>query len=116
MKIARVFTGDDGRSHPEEIEIALSNEHQFGIMSEMHKAEGVIFRRNEADYEVDFHNAPRRQYVVVLEGTLEIEVGDGTTRRLGPGDILLGEDTTGQGHITRAVGGKPGRSLFIPLA
>ena len=115
MKIMRVFTGDDQRSHLEEMEIPLTVEHEFGTMSELHRAEGVIFRRSPADYDVGFHNAPRRQFVVVLEGTLELEVGDGATARLGPGDILLGEDTTGEGHITRAVGGKPGRSLFIPL-
>lgn len=115
MKILRVYTGDDGRSHLEDIDVSLSIQGQFGFMSELHKAQGVIFRRTEGDYEVDFHNAPRRQYVVNLEGTLEIEVGDGSKRRLEPGDVLLGEDTTGQGHITRAVGGKPGRSLFIPL-
>ena len=31
------------------------------------------------------------------------------------GDILLAEDTTGQGHISRAVAGKPRKSLFITL-
>ena len=48
-------------------------------------------------------------------GAVEIEVGDGTKRILGTGDILLAEDTTGQGHISRAVAGKPRRSLFITL-
>ena len=46
---------------------------------------------------------------------MEVETGDGSKRRLAPGDILLGDDMTGEGHITRAVGGLPGRSLFIPL-
>ena len=50
-----------------------------------------------------------------LEGEVEIEVGDGTRRILRAGDILLAEDTTGQGHISRAVAGKPRRSLFIVL-
>ena len=114
MKILRVFTGEDGKSHFEDIEIPLDVEHEFGSMSELHEAYGVIFRANPADYDLDFHNAPARQYVVILEGTLELETGDGTKRRLKPGDVLLGEDTTGQGHITRAVDG-PGRSLYIRL-
>ena len=58
---------------------------------------------------------PDRQYVVNLEGEVEIEVGDGTKRILRTGDILLAEDTTGQGHISRAVAGKPRKSLFITL-
>ena len=42
-------------------------------------------------------------------------VGDGTKRVLGPGDVLLAEDTTGRGHISRAVRGEPRTCLFIPL-
>ena len=116
MKIVRVFTGDDGKSHFEDLDVPLTVEHEFGSMSEPHPAQSVIFRSTPADYDAGFHNAPRRQYVVVLEGALEVETGDGSKRLLSPGDILLGEDTTGEGHITRAVGGQPGRSLFIPLA
>ena len=114
MKILRVFTGEDGKSHFEDIEVALDVKHEFGSLSELHEARGVIFRKTPADYELDFHNAPYRVYMVNLQGTLELETGDGTKRRLEPGDILLSEDKTGQGHLTRAVDG-PGRSLLIPL-
>jgi len=51
----------------------------------------------------------------MLEGKVDIEIGDGTVRRFGPGDILLAEDTTGRGHISRAVAGEPRRSIFITL-
>lgn len=63
---------------------------------------------------MDFHVAPRHQFVVNLSGVVEIECGDGSTRRLGAGDILLADDTTGQGHITREIEGPRG-SLFVPL-
>ena len=53
--------------------------------------------------------------MVNLEGDVEIEVGDGTKRVLRAGDVLLAEDTTGQGHISRAVDGKPRKTLFITL-
>ena len=42
-------------------------------------------------------------------------MGDGTKRRMGPGSILLAEDTTGQGHISRNVGGEPRTCLFVHL-
>ena len=45
----------------------------------------------------------------------EIEVGDGTVARIGPGDVVLAEDLTGQGHITRGVGQQP-RFAIVPLA
>lgn len=115
MKIVRVYTGPDNKSHFEDVEIPLKDGGKAGFMSELRKATGVVFRETDGSYNFDFHNAPRRQYVVNLEGEVEIEVGDGTKRILRSGDILLAEDTTGQGHISRAVGGKPRKSLFITL-
>jgi hypothetical protein len=46
---------------------------------------------------------------------LEIEIGDGTKRQLVPGDVLVAEDLTGKGHITRGVGEDPRISLAVPL-
>ena len=86
-----------------------------GFLSELMKATGVVFRETTGDYNYDFHTAPRRQLVVNLEGEVEIEIGDGTRRILHAGEILLAEDTTGQGHISRAIAGKPRKSLFITL-
>ena len=43
-------------------------------------------------------------------------LGDGTTRRFGPGDARLVEDTTGQGHTTRVVSDEPVVMGIIPLA
>ena len=50
-----------------------------------------------------------------LSGAVDIEIGDGTVRRLGPGDVLIAEDLTSQGHVTREVGPEPRVSLFVPL-
>ena len=115
MKIVRVYTGDDGASHFEDLEIELSDQGGMGRISSLWPGRGVLFREVDGDYALDFHNAPRRQFVINLTGSVEIEVGDGTVRRLGPGDILLAEDTTGQGHISRAVDGEPRRCIFVPL-
>jgi uncharacterized cupin superfamily protein len=57
----------------------------------------------------------RRQFVINLEGSVEIITGDGSSRILGPGDILLAEDTTGRGHISRAVNNQPRKSIFVTL-
>ncbi|SVE21792.1 uncharacterized protein METZ01_LOCUS474646 [marine metagenome] len=50
-----------------------------------------------------------------MEGSVEVEAGDGTKRVFGPGDIMLAEDTTGQGHRSRYLSGNPRRSIFITL-
>lgn len=115
MKIVRIYTGADNQSHFEDLQIPLKDSGKIGFMSELMKTTGVVFRETGGDYNFDFHTAPRRQYVVNLEGEVEIEVGDGTKRILRAGDVLLAEDTTGQGHISRAVAGKPRKSLFITL-
>ena len=113
MQIARVYTGDDDESHFEAIDVAMS-ESRYGSLSKLFDAEGVMFRTTPVGGELDFHNAPRRQFVVNLSGTVEIEVGDGSKMQLRGGDILLADDVTGRGHITRDLEG-PRRSLFIPL-
>jgi hypothetical protein len=105
MTIVRVYTGPDNRSHFEDIRVPLQDGGQIGFLSELMKATGVVFRETGGDYDYDFHTAPRRQFVVNLEGEVEIEVGDGRKRVL----------RSGQGHISRAVAGKPRKSLFITL-
>ena len=115
MKVTRLYTGADNQSHFEDVEIPLGDQSPSGQLSQLMKATGVIFRETSGDYDYDWHNAPRRQYVVMLDGEVEIEIGEGTKRILGTGDIMLAEDTTGQGHISRAVAGKPRKSLFITL-
>lgn len=115
MKVVRLFTGPDKQSHFQDIEIPLKDGGKIGHLTDPMKATGIVFRMTTGDYNYDFHTAPRRQYVVNLDGEVEIEVGDGTKRIIRAGEILLAEDTTGQGHISRAVAGKPRRSLFITL-
>jgi uncharacterized cupin superfamily protein len=53
--------------------------------------------------------------VITLSGAVEIEPGDGTVRRFGPGDVMLADDTTGHGHITRVVSKEPRTYVMIPL-
>ena len=63
----------------------------------------------------DYHCAPQRQFVIHLKGAVEIETGDGTTRQFGVGDVLLADDTTGQGHISRGID-TPREQVFIVLS
>lgn len=114
MNVTRIYTGDDGQSHFEDLDVPL-DETPHGLMSAPVAVTAVIFRHTPPGGSLGFHTAPRRQFVVTLEGAVEIECGDGTVRRLGPGDILLADDTTGQGHVSREVRA-PRRSLFLPLA
>tara|TARA_B100000315_G_C14171120_1_gene404592 strand:+ start:248 stop:586 length:339 start_codon:yes stop_codon:yes gene_type:complete len=111
MQIVRVFAGDDGESHFEE----LTPDQLGEIVNRVGEGEIILNRRPSPSVH-DYHNAPRRQYVVNLSGVSEYEVADGTVRRLMPGDVLVAEDLTGHGHIARNLGDDLRLSLAVPLA
>src|SRR5207248_2582066 len=85
-----------------------------GNTSEMMKATGAQFGRRAPGTQ-DFHNAPRRQFVITLSGRGEVETSDGKKVELGPGSIDLVEDTTGKGHITRDLAPDGRVTVTIPL-
>ena len=116
MKVTRIYTGEDGESHFAEIDIPIRDAGEIGALSERFPVSSIIFRETDGDYDYTWHNAPCRQFVLMLEGSVEIEVSDGTRRTFHSGDILLAEDTTGRGHISRAVNRQPRKSVFVTLA
>jgi uncharacterized cupin superfamily protein len=110
MKIVRIYSGDDGQTHFQDLDVEA-----FAKLAVNIGPGDIRVNRGGRPALADFHNAPRRQYVVMLSGVTEIEIGDGSKRRLEPGDVLVAEDLTGQGHITRSVGQEPRVSLAVPL-
>lgn len=115
MNITRVYADEQGESHFAEDVIALHDAGAIGRLSEPMAATAVIFRKNDPGYDYDWHTAPRRQLIVLLDGAIEIEVSDGSRRILRGGDILLVEDVSGKGHRTRHIEPTERRSLFIAL-
>ncbi len=115
-KVTRLYTGSDGESHFEDIEVPLLE--IKGVIgrrsSELMKATGIFFIEQDYTHERDWHTAPRRQFLIRLEGRSEIEVGDGTKRKVGPGDIVLAEDTTGRGHRGRVLS-SPRKTVIVTL-
>ncbi len=115
MQYFRIYAGPDGESHFEDVEVTLIEQRHGAELSALYPGTGVIFRRSPPDQYVDWHPAPRRQFVVTLSGEAEVEASDGEVRHIGPGTVMLAEDITGKGHITRGVGTADRISLFIPL-
>ena len=110
MAIFRLYSGDDGASHMEELDLASSPD-----LTNLHTAQGVVFRASPPGRFSDWHIAPRRQYIITLSGEAEIGLADGTVYRLGPGDVNLAEDLTGHGHTTRVVGDVPRVTATVHL-
>ena len=117
----RIWTDQDGESHFEDV-ILEAIESSSGVSSarslyaDLIPVEGVIFREVVREHgSAEAHPAPRSQFVVHLEGEVEVEVSDGEVRRVGPETVVLVDDVDGNGHITRSVGPVPRRTLMIPL-
>lgn len=109
VMITRLYTGPDGLTHAEEIE---ANFTANGV-SKM-EVTGAELHRMSPSTTADWHTGPRRQFVITLSGSGEIEVAGGQKIPVGPGHIDLIEDTTGKGHITRNFEERV--TLQLPLA
>jgi len=115
MKITKIYSDSTGETHFKDVDIPLKESGPIGSLSETLPVKGMKLRENPADYFYDWHPTPDKQYIVMLEGTLMVEVSDGEQRKFLPGDILLVEDTEGKGHKSWVPDGKPRKSLFITI-
>lgn len=115
FKVTRIYSDTNGDSCFEEVEIPLTESGEIGSLSDLIPATGVVFREVLPDYDYDFHNAPHKQYIILLDGEIEIETSLGDKRSFGAGEILLMEDTEGKGHKTRNLKKQKRKSVFIKL-
>ena len=115
MKIHNLYTDANGESHFRDIEIEWVEERNFSKLSARLPATGVIFRETAGDYDLSWHPAPRRQYIINLDGGVKITASDGEAREIKAGEVILVEDTTGKGHLSQSIGGKMRRSIFVPI-
>ncbi len=115
MVFLRTYSTPDGETHLEERELPLEATGSGDWRFMLNPAAPAYLRKTPARQVVDWHPAPRRQYIIPMAGEVEVEVSDGTIRRFGVGTLMLVEDVTGKGHITRSIGNEERVSLFIPV-
>jgi hypothetical protein len=115
MKIHRLYVDQKGESHFEDVEIQYVESSRAGRLSARLPATGIIFREVQPDYDLDWHPAPRRQYIINLDAGVQITASDGESRRIGAGEVLLVEDTFGKGHLSKAIEGKVRNCIFVPI-
>lgn len=115
FNITRIYSDAKGDSHFEDLSIPLKDMGIVGNLSDPVPAKSLIFREVVPTYDWDFHPAPQRQYIVLLDGEIEIETSLGEKRNFKQGDVLLMDDTAGRGHKTRNVVPIKRKSLFIIL-
>lgn len=115
MLITRIYSDEEGESHFEEVEIELKDSGEIGKLSNNYPVQNIIFRETQPDYNYDWHPAPQKQYIVLLDGEIELGVSDGEIRTFKGGDIILVEDVSGKGHRTRSISAKLRRSIFVTI-
>lgn len=114
MKVTRFYTGDDGHSHFEDLEIPWTETR--GRRSPDIDVTGLMFRESDGNsHYLELHPAPRRQLILCMAGIVEIELGDGEKRQFGPGDVYFADDLTGEGHRHREIQGPLSHAwVFLP--
>ena len=115
FNVTKIYSDSEGHSHFEDINIPLTDAGSIGKLSDGITAKEIIFREVAPSYDYDFHNAPKKQYIVLLDGEIEIETSLGDKRTFKSGEVLLVEDTTGKGHKTRNLQPINRKSIFITL-
>ena len=115
MKIHRLYADKDGESHFQDVDVEYIESTRAGRLSARLPATGIIFREVAPDYDLDWHPAPRRQYIINLDAGVQITASDGEARRIGAGEVILVEDTWGKGHLSKAIEGKVRHCIFVPV-
>ena len=115
MKITRIYADEKGESHFQDVEVEFEAPTPSGRVSARQKATGIIFREVPPDYDLDWHPAPRRQYIINLDAGVQLTASDGESRRIKAGEVVLVEDTWGKGHLSKAVDGKLRHCIFVPI-
>lgn len=113
--ITRVYADENGDSRFEDVDIPLHSSGAIGQLSVGIAAKNIIFREVEPGYDWNYHNAPERQYIILLDGEIEIETSRHERRTFKGGDVLLMEDVTGKGHKTKNLKQTKRKSIFITL-
>lgn len=115
IRVHNLYCDAQGESHWRDIQIDWAQEGPEGKTSVRLPATGIIFRETSGDYDLDWHPAPRRQYIINLDGGVQITASDGEAREIGAGEVILVEDIRGKGHLSQSIEGKMRHSIFVPI-
>jgi quercetin dioxygenase-like cupin family protein len=102
----KLYRGADNASHVVEGTVTLDQRTEVIA---------VHFAESPPHSSFDWHDAPERQYVITLSGTLEFTTRDGEAFILRPGDVLVATDQAGTGHRWRLIDDQPWRRCYVVL-
>lgn len=118
IEYLRIFTDEKACSHFE-IETIELEENDYAPpapslnISTMASADRTGFLELPVGWYGDWHPTPVRQWLILMTGACEFEVGDGEKRVRKAGDVVMLDDLIGKGHQTRVLGDEPVRMAAI---
>jgi hypothetical protein len=121
VRYTRIYAGDDGESHFEEVDIAL-DEVAYAppappyFVSRPSAATAVVYTTIPRGWSSEWHPTPKLQWWFQLAGEVEVVTSDRDSRRFLTGSIVRVEDTTGQGHTTRVVGDADVIAVYVHIS
>jgi hypothetical protein len=115
MRIHNLYEDENGASHWRDIEIEWVQESPGGKLSAPIPVSALIFRETPPSYDLDWHPAPRRQYIINLVGGVQLTASDGEARVIEAGEVILVEDISGKGHLSKSVEQKLRYSIFVAI-
>ena len=115
IRCVRIWTGAEGDSLFEEGSIDQPDGERGDTLSKTFETSSISYRETKAGGTFEWHDAPTRQFVITLSGTLDFKTKRGEHFTIRPGDVLLAEDTTGSGHSWKLVGEDPWRRAYVIL-
>ena len=119
LTYATLYTGSDAKTHFKDDAMpwhpVASSAPEPPHVTPLQDATKIGFLRSPVGRQTDWHPAPRKQFVMVLTGILEVEAGDGEKRKFTPGSVLLVTDVDGMGHRTQGVGEQEVFLVWVPI-
>lgn len=122
LALPELFTDADGRARWRERVVALTEGTPAARLSALAASGGVQWRESPVGFASDFHCTGAPQWLLVLQGVMEIGLRDGSWRRFGPGEGFYSNDTLPpgtafdaalHGHRSRQAGPLTLRTLFV---
>jgi hypothetical protein len=121
MMLIRLYADDDGESHFDTQEIAMTLQEFAPPAAPLYVSEArpasrfVVIQLPVAWGGGEPHPTPSRHVLLCLSGSFQIRSSDGETRSFSMGDALLMVDTKGKGHSTTVTSDKPVTAVMIRL-
>lgn len=115
VRVKHMYTGPDGESHLGEIDLPKVGGKPGNSVQTRLFATDVEMSYALPGTFIDFHGVTTPRFLIILQGQMEIGLGDGSKHVLKKGDIVLAADMTGRGHSAHGIGSEPIIALTVRL-